>query len=74
MSCPYCTPDMEVDGFLLELPCATPYMYAGVDGGPGIWVQIIYETGMDHRGYPTGELNGYIPIKYCPMCGKKLAI
>lgn len=69
MSCPYCTP--TDCGMMVNLPCTAPNTYAGMDCC-SIWVEILYETESDHRGYPTGIARGWIPAKYCPMCGREM--
>lgn len=72
MSCPYCTPeDPSCCGMLVEIPCHTPNTYAWMDDS-SIRVEILYETERDRRGYPTGVARGWVPVKYCPMCGREM--
>lgn len=47
------------------------YLSAELDGNQ-LRIEILYEREDDWIGHPTGAVEGFINIKYCPMCGKPL--
>lgn len=69
MSCPYCTQD-ESNEHPEDIACDT-YISAVIDGNQ-LWVRVRYERAQDWIGLPTGEVETFINVRHCPMCGRKL--
>lgn len=68
MNCPYCTQDKC--GLTAEIADNT-YKTAAIEGSQ-LWVQLRYELDTDWVGHPSGEVDAYFNIRYCPMCGRML--
>ena len=68
-SCRYCTPYGVYGG--VDDMSSNEYLSAELDGNQ-LRIEILYEREDDWIGHPTGAVEGFINIKYCPMCGKPL--